>query len=464
MRFQLLAKTGHPDFLDLPWDQPLAGWEHDRLVEMPMGIHRHVVRTVAYGERLYHLKELPRRYADREWRFLRYLREEQVPVVEVVGVVSRRETPDGESLEAVLLTEHLEYSVPYRLLFLRQEHHAIRDPMLDALVHLLVRIHLQGFYWGDCSLSNTLFRRDAGRLAAYLVDTETGELYEELSTGQRDMDVDLAIEKCAGELLDLQAAGVLSDEADPFELGLELRERYHQLWAELTTDEVFADDERYRIHERLRRINELGYDVDELELIQDEPGVTRMKLKTSVVEPGRYRRILRQLTGLDVQDNQARRLLNDIHNFGAWLQQDEGRSLPEALIAHRWLERSFEPVVEIVPQELTGRREPAEVFHEVLDLWHKWSTQEGTDMGLFNAAHRYVAEILALMPEERRVAPADSDDETADALPDPMADTGTLRLEDLAGLTDGPDIGASEVEERGAATTPDASQDARSVE
>ncbi len=427
MRFQLTARTGHPDFLDLPWSQPLAQWDHERLVEMPMGIHRHVVRTVAYGDRLYHLKELPLRYAEREWRFLRYLRAEQVPVVDVVGVVTRRDSPDGVRLEAVLITEHLEFSVPYRLLFLRQEHQVIREPMLDALVHLLVRIHLNGFYWGDCSLSNTLFRRDAGSLAAYLVDTETGEQYDELSSGQREMDVELAIEKCAGELLDLQAAGVLSPDADPLEIGFELRDRYEQLWAELTSDEVFGDDERFRIYERLRRINELGYDVDELELEQDEPGMTRMKVRTSVVEPGRYRRILRALTGMEVQDNQARRLLNDIHNFGAWLQQDEGRPLPEALIAHRWLERSFEPVVEIVPTELRGRREPAEVFHEVLDLWHKWSTREGTDMALTDAAHRYVQEILALMPDERRVSPTEGDEDSADAVPDAMAATGTLR-------------------------------------
>ncbi len=221
MRFQLTARTGHPDFLDLPWDQPLSSWEHQRMVQMPMGIHRHVVRTVQYGERLYHLKELPRRYAEREWRFLRTLRAEGVPTVEVVGVVTLRDSPAGERLEAVLITEHLEYSVPYRLLFLRQEHRTLRDPMLDALVHLLVRIHLQGFYWGDCSLSNTLFRRDAGRLAAFLVDTETGELYPELSDRQRQMDVDLAIEKCGGELLDLQAAGVLSASVDPFDLGVD---------------------------------------------------------------------------------------------------------------------------------------------------------------------------------------------------------------------------------------------------
>ncbi len=432
MRFQLTARTGHPDFLDLPWDRALSTWEHERLVEMPLGIHRHVVRTVRYDDRLYHLKELPRRYAQREWRFLRHLAEEGVPCVRVVGVVSLRDTPQGDRLEAVLITEHLEYSVPYRLLFLRQEHRALREPMLDALVHLLVRLHLNGFYWGDCSLSNTLFRRDAGALAAYVVDTETGELYEELSRGQRQTDVDLAIEKCAGELLDLQASGVLSPNVDPLELGQELQERYDRLWEELTTDEVFADDERYRIHDRLRRINDLGYDVDELELVQDEPGVTRMKLKTCVLEPGRYRRLLRESTGLDVQDNQARRLLNDIHNFGAWLQQEEGTSLPDPVVAHRWVESSFEPTVALVPDELRGRREPAEVFHEILEHWHGMSTEEGADVDLFAAARDYVDRVLAALPDERIVSPSEAGgDELEGYLPDALADTGPLAPIDL---------------------------------
>jgi hypothetical protein len=434
MHFQLTARTGHPDFLDLPWDQPLASWEHERLVEMPMGIHRHVVRTVEYDGRLYHLKELPRRYADREWRFLRHLKLEGVPVVDVVGVVSLRRDAEGSPLEAVLLTEHLEFSVPYRLLFLRQEHTRLRDPMLDALVHLLVRIHLNGFFWGDCSLSNTLFRRDAGRLAAYVVDTETGELHDELSRGQRQTDLDLAIEKCAGELLDLQAAGVLSAEADPMELGYELEERYHSLWSELTRDELFATDERYRIHERLHRINELGYDVDEVELLQDPtfPGQTRMKLKTSVLEPGRHRRILHQLTGLDVQENQARRLLNDLHGYGAWLQQEEGQPIPEPIIAHRWFERIFEPIVASVPEELRGRRDPAELFHEVLDHWHHLSELKGADAGLWEAAHSYVDTVLRFEPEERLVTPVvEGDEDLVGYVPDPLADTGSLQLEDV---------------------------------
>jgi tRNA A-37 threonylcarbamoyl transferase component Bud32 len=440
VRFQLTARTGHPDFLDLPWDEALATWRHERLVEMPMGIHRHVVRTVEYDGRLYHLKELPRRYAEREWRFLRFLKEEGVPVVDVVGVVSRRTDRDGDPLEAVLITEHLEFSVPYRLLFLRQEHTRLREPMLDALVHLLARIHLNGFLWGDCSLSNTLFRRDAGRLAAYVVDTETGELYEELTRGQRQMDVDLAIEKCAGELLDLQAAGVLSADVDPAELGLELEERYHTLWSELTRDELFSTDERYRIHDRLARINELGYDVEEVELVADDdrPDLIRMKLKTSVLEPGRHRRLLYQLTGLEVQENQARRLLNDLHSYGAWLQQEEG-PLPEAIVAHRWFERIFEPIVALVPEELRGRRDPAEVFHEVLDHWHHLSELKGADAGLWDAARSYVDTVLRFEPEERLVAPVEGDHDLEGYVPDPLADTGSLELQAIRAELDDQD-------------------------
>jgi tRNA A-37 threonylcarbamoyl transferase component Bud32 len=432
-KLQLLARTGHPDFLDLPWSEPLAEWQHERLVEMPMGLHRHVVRPVAYEDRLYHLKELPRRYALREWRFLRHLKDEGVPVVDVVGVVTARSTPAGEPLEAVLITEHLEFSVPYRLLFLRQPHAVLRDVMLDALAQLLVRIHLNGFLWGDCSLSNTLFRRDAGRLSAYVVDTETGELYDQLTDGQRAYEIELAIEKCAGELYDLQAAGVLAPEVDPIELGDELRSGYAALWDELTRDEVFADDERYRIHDRLGRINELGYDVEQLELVQEpgEPGLTRMRLRTSVLEPGRDRRLLRERTGLDAQDNQARRLLNDICNFGAWLEQEKGHPLPQSVIDHRWMEKSFEPTVARVPEEMRGKRDPAEVFIEVLDHWHHLSEVEGSDLPFEAAAQSYVDTVLRFEPEERRVSAGEGDAELDGYLPDPLADTMEFQRPEL---------------------------------
>ncbi|MDX1621431.1 MAG: DUF4032 domain-containing protein [Nitriliruptorales bacterium] len=409
MRFELVARTGHPDFLDLPWSQALADWQHERLVEMPLGIHRHVVRVVSYDEGLYVLKELPRRYADREYRFLRHLRHEDVPTVEVIGVVRGRSGVHDEQLEAVLITKHLEFSLPYRHLFQRRDAVTLRDPMLDALVGLLVRVHLVGFLWGDCSMSNTLFRRDAGRLAAYVVDTETGELHPELTDKQRDYDVETAIERCAGELFDLQAGGLLPPDVDPLELGDELRSRYHELWSELTRDEVFRPDERYRLHERLRRINELGFDVEEVRLEGDDEEV-RLHLSPGVVEPGRPRRRLRDLTGLDAQDNQAQRLLNDMESFRAWLEHQEGRSLPARIVAARWLDHSFEPTVAAVPQELRGKREPAELYHEILEHWYFRSTVEGADMGLQEATQSYVANVLPTVDDEAVVV-GEADDE-----------------------------------------------------
>src|ERR1700674_3739462 len=83
-------RTGHPDFLDLPWHLPLASWRHERLVDVPRGISRHVVRFVAYGEAIYALKELPRRLAEREYRLLAELDRLFIPVVEVAGLVTDR--------------------------------------------------------------------------------------------------------------------------------------------------------------------------------------------------------------------------------------------------------------------------------------------------------------------------------------------------------------------------------------
>jgi hypothetical protein len=273
--------------------------------------------------------------------------------------------------------------------------------MMDALVHLLARIHLAGFFWGDCSLSNTLFRRDAGRLAAYVVDTETGERHAALTDGQRDNDVETAIERCAGELFDLQAQGLLAPDVDPTELGDELRDRYRQLWDELTREEVFGPEERYRIHHRLERINDLGYDVGELELLGGEPGGSAVRMRLHVVEPGRPARLLKERTGIDAQDEQARRLLSDIASFGAWLASEEGREFPPPVVAGRWLERSWEQTLAAVPAELRGRREDPQLFIEILDHWHWLSENQGRDMALIDAAADFAHWVLANEPDDQ---------------------------------------------------------------
>jgi Domain of unknown function (DUF4032) len=394
-------RTGHPDFLDLPWDLPLATWRHERLVDVPRGISRHVVRFVAYGGAIYALKELSGRLAEREYRLLAELDRLFIPVVEVAGLVTDRRSGGGgpvqasldSGLEAILITRHLDFSLPYRrVLGATGADDALSDRLLDSLVNLLIRLHVVGFFWGDCSLSNTLFRRDAGALGAYVVDTETGELHAQLSDGQRDHDVMVAEENILGELLDITAEGLVH-RMDPVGAAEELRRRYEGLWSELTQEVAFAPDQRYLIEERLQRLNGLGFDVDEVEVVA-QGGEYRLRLQPRVVEPGHHIRTLRALTGLEVQENQARRLLGDLARYRTELEASAGAPVSETVAARRWLSDVFEPTVAAVPAELRGRLEPAEVFHQVLD--HRWYLSEaaGHDVGLQEAVKSYVNTVL----------------------------------------------------------------------
>jgi hypothetical protein len=411
VRFQMVARSPHPDFLDLPWHLPLEQWQSERIVEVARGIHRHVVRFVNYDGTLFALKELPPRIAEREYRMLRRLADEAIPVVEVIGYVSERSPSEvvrrarlrGEEqdeLDSVLITRHLPFSLPYRTLFTSHGIPDLRDHLLGAMAELLVRLHLAGFFWGDCSLSNTLFRRDAGELEAYLVDAETGEMHPTLSDRMRRYDIDIAEENVAGELMDVQAGYGLPPGLDPIETAHVLRKAYDDLWCELTREETFGPEERYRIDARLRRLNDLGFDVDEMELETVESGY-RLKLHTQVVEPGHHRRRMLMLTGLHVQENQARRLLYDINSFRAWAERKENRSLPESVIAYRWLAEVFEPTIAAIPPDLRGKLEPAEIFHQILE--HRWflSEQSGRDVGLTEAVQSYMETVLPYQPDEQ---------------------------------------------------------------
>jgi hypothetical protein len=383
--------------LTLPWHQPLEEWTDDRLQEIPQrGISRHVVRFVAEDGELFALKEIPERLARREYSLLRRLNAEEIPAVSVLGVAVER--PDD--LDAVLVTRFLDYSSSFRALFANPRGGHLTDRLLDAQVELLARLHLAGFMWGDCSLSNTLFRFDAGAIAAYLVDAETAEMHPQLSTGQREYDLDIAYERVAAELLDLQAGELLAEDVDPLQVAGDLVARYRALWNELTSEEVLRPDEqRWRIAERIKRLNDLGFDVDEVDLVQT-PGGNRLRLRTRVAEPGHHRRLLFARTGLDVQENQARRLLADIASFRGWLEQVQGRRVAESVAAIRWLAEVYEPVVESIPQHLRSRLDDAEIFHEILE--HRWFLSEaaGRDVGTTAAAADYIATVLPEVPDD----------------------------------------------------------------
>jgi Domain of unknown function (DUF4032)/Lipopolysaccharide kinase (Kdo/WaaP) family len=401
MRFVFTPPADHAaGLLTLPWSEPLADWRDERLVEIRQrGISRHVVRFAYDDGTLYALKELSERLARREYRLLRALAELGIPAVEAVGVAVDRDGQGRGDQDAILVTEFLSYATTYRAVFSNPRGLQPTDGLLDALVELLVRLHLSGFFWGDCSLSNTLFRHDAGTLEAYLVDAETSEQHPELTDGQRQWDVELAIERVYGELLDLQAGELLPADVEPLEIAGELGRRYASLWQELTREEILKPEEqRYKIAERLRRLNELGFDADEVELVSTGEG-NKLRLKTRVAETGHDSRKLFLRTGIDASERQARRLLNDMAAFRAWLEQKQGRPVSEVVAANRWLEEVYDPVIAAIPEDLRGRLPPAEIFHEVLE--HRWYMSEaaGRDVGTSAAAKAYFEQVLPGAPE-----------------------------------------------------------------
>ncbi|WP_169166464.1 DUF4032 domain-containing protein [Cellulomonas taurus] len=412
-RLQITAAAPDPALLDLPWHIPLAEWPADQLAALPRGISRHTVRFARLSGRVIAIKEIGETVAYREYELLRQLSRLDVPSVEPVAVISGRTDPDGEPLEPVLITQHLRFSLPYRSLFSQSLRPDTATRLIDALAVLLVRLHLVGFYWGDVSLSNTLFRRDAETFAAYLVDAETGDLHDSLTDGQRGYDLEVARVNIIGELMDLQAGEFLEDEVDAVAIGDALAERYQELWGALTEAESFQSGDRWRVQARIDRLNDLGFDVGELDITTDLDGTT-VRIQPKVVDAGHHSRRLMRLTGLDVQENQARRLLNDLDGYAAATDRQND---DENFVAHDWLNGVFEPAVRAVPRELRPKLEPAQIYHELLD--HRWflSEQQGRDVPMPEAVKSYVKNILPTRPDEEAILGVSAADLREDADP-----------------------------------------------
>ncbi|MFK7916779.1 MAG: DUF4032 domain-containing protein [Ilumatobacter sp.] len=409
MRLQIASPSEHPHIADLPFLERLDDWVLPDMHGV-LGLHRHVVRLIELDGTSYVIKELPDDLVTREYRLLRELADSGLPTAEVVAAVTGK--PDHT--DGMLVTRHLDYSIPYRTLLAGRGLTIpyLGERVLDALVGLLVRLHLGGFFWGDCSLSNTLFRRDAGALSAYVIDMETGERHKVLSTGQRSLDLQIATESVAGGLLDLQAGGRLKADIEPMDVALQIEDRYHQLWNELTAPAEFAPGETFRIDQRLQRLHELGFDVEEMDIVDDGDG-GRMRYIPRVVEHGFHSHRLKNLTGLDTTENQARRLLDDIRSFGAELQQERIaltsstgmplRQLAENVAAVRWLDDRFEPLIAQIPASMFAKLEAAEIYHQLME--HRWFLSEAaaTDIQIEDALDSYITNVLVDAPDEMNI-------------------------------------------------------------
>lgn len=335
----------------------------------------------------YALKEMPLEIADREYEVLRHLERLSLPAVAPVGVAE-----DSGRATSILVTEYLRHSLQYRRLLMRfpAGPGPYRDRLLDAMAWLLVDLHRSGVYWGDCSLANTLFRRDGDKIQAYLVDAETAYAYPALSDGQRAYDLEVLVENVAFGLADLAALQGLSDDSDDaIEAAEGVRTRYEAVWSELHEEPELRAEDRHAVAGRIRRLNELGFAVDEIELLPGgRPG--RIRVRAAVTTRQFHSRRLEQLTGLVALEGQATLLLNDLREYQAWLEQEQGVPMRREDGAHRWLHEVLQPAVARLAPAIGPHRDPLQAYCDVLET--KWilSERAGWDVGLAAAIASYL--------------------------------------------------------------------------
>jgi hypothetical protein len=390
-------RPGYPDFQDLPWEQPLPDWVKfcNRLEELPRGLSRHPVVFVNYTGNLYAIKELPVGVAKHEYDVLEKMEDLWLPAVTPVGHVSLQ-TPERET--SLVLTQYLEHALPYRMLFMQTGLNRYRDHLLGAMAGLLVQLHLAGIFWGDCSLSNTLFRRDAGTLQAYLVDAETAEEHPaRLAPMLRYHDLEVMEENLIAEFTTLAAIEQLPTGFHTSDTGTSVRLRYRDLWDEITREEIISPDEGYHIQERIRALNNLGFSVRDFEMQPADNG-SKLRFRVFVTDRNFHRDQLLSLTGLEAEEMQARQMMNEIQEIKATLSQHNNRTMFLSTAAFHWLENVYQPVAERLKPLVDENNSLAELYCQVLE--HKWFLSERYqhDVGHQTAVEDYLRNIAGVEP------------------------------------------------------------------
>lgn len=374
----LTVRTGHPDFLDLDWSTSITDWTTARVVDLPKGISRHEVRFVAYDQGIYAVKELPTGAARNDYAVLRALERVDAPAVIPVALIEDRHADPSHEQSAALITKYVDYSFSYRELLEGQGFGRRRRQMLGAFAGLLVDLHLSGCFWGDCSLSNVLYRYDAMAIEATMVDAETAAIRPALSDGQRHEDLLIMEANIQGGMCDIAASQGLSIDAADSSLGPEISAWYTWLWDQATAVLEIRSDERFRIADHVSHLNNLGFAVDELDL-DTVAGSDVVRVRPLVTARNLRRVRLRDMTGIGASEAQATEILADLERFARHRGLTDPMSAPLAAVL--WRVERFEPALARI-RDLDLLGDPVQSFCDYLN--HRTTTgDDGNDESAF---------------------------------------------------------------------------------
>ncbi len=140
---------------------------------------------------------------------------------------------------------------------------------------------------------------------------------------------------------------------------------------------------------RVRRLNDLGFAVDELVL---EPGGEgRVRVRVAVTNRRFHAAEFERLTGIRALEGQARLLLNDLREYGAWMANDSGVPVTPSEAARRWLAAVYEPTIARLGERTGPPADPVQAYCDVLETKWLLSERERRDVGLQAAIAAYLA-------------------------------------------------------------------------
>ena len=141
----------------------------------------------------------------------------------------------------------------------------------------------------------------------------------------------------------------------------------------------------------MRQLHDLGFAVEEVQVSLDNE-THMLSFQPRLVAAGYHAAKIKSLFGLDTQELQAKRILA---SYDRWHARQTIKSSKEEM-AKLWVDTVFNPILSMIPEELQGRVEKAQMFHEILENRWYMTEKAGFDVGLEAAAKAYIDEVLPL--------------------------------------------------------------------
>jgi hypothetical protein len=143
----------------------------------------------------------------------------------------------------------------------------------------------------------------------------------------------------------------------------------------LNEDLVISSNERYRIRERIARLNELGFSVDDVDLAP-VGGEDRVRMRVRVGGRTFHSQRLRELTGIEASENQSRHILSDLNYFIA--KSGRKSSTGKTVAVMSWITTCFEPLIGQISEVWQG--DPIQGFCDFLLFRLAVASERGSDV------------------------------------------------------------------------------------